>query len=221
MNCYRVDFQKNEIFIDQFLSALQSDTETTNNALKGFSPYKLVNKKCFRYAVEEKEMHVSIFNALMNNKDSSFRTGRLLTILQEICKSEKVSVYTIQSGNIYLLRSIGTNYISNARITNTIIRIMVEIIKHKNKSIAIQICTCEDILYVIHVIQMYQKRSSAVIVSLCLYTQYQLNTQVYQREQGKLLKLCRETVEHWTSSTKIEKRTVVNALNVIISMMEQ
>jgi hypothetical protein len=98
---------------------------------------------------------------------------------------------------------------------------MVEIIKHKNKSIAIQICTCEDILYVIHVIQMYQKRSSAVIVSLCLYTQYQINKQVYQHEQWKLLKLCHETVEHWTSSTKIEKRTVVNALNVIISMIEQ
>jgi hypothetical protein len=219
MNHYGFDFQNNKKVLDQFVDAIKSDTETTKNALKLFWPYTFVNKKCFLYAVEEKKMHVAIFNALMNHKDNYSMTARLLSILREMCKSEKVALYIFESGNIYLLRSIGTDYISIAGITNTIIRIMVEIIKHKNKSVSVQICTYEDIVYIMHALQMYQKRSSAIIVSLCLYTQHQLNIKLYRCFQSKLLKLCYKTANHWMISRNVEKRSVLQSLDLIITMI--
>jgi hypothetical protein len=100
MNHYGFDFQNNKKVLDQFVDAIKSDTETTKNALKLFWPYKFVNKKCFLYAVEEKKIHVAIFNALMNHKDNYSMTARLLSILREMCKSEKVALYIFESGNI-------------------------------------------------------------------------------------------------------------------------
>jgi hypothetical protein len=145
---------------------------------------------------------------------------RLLSIVREICRSEKVADFIFRSDNHYLLKSIATDYQQNAAITNTYIRIMVEIISSKNKSISRQICTYEDVVYILHILQFYYKLSSTVIMSLCLFIQHQLNTRSYERFEKKLLVWCIKTVEHWSNSSKPGRSSVIHALNVIISMME-
>jgi hypothetical protein len=221
MDIYPANFSKNKILVDNFVDSLKGDAETTNNALKGFFCITFLNKNCFQYAVKEKEIHIVVFNALMNHKDNAFLTLRLLRIVRLLCKREEVADYIFRSDNDYFLKSIATEYHDNAAITNTFIRIMVEIISNKNKYIAHQICTNEDVIYILHVLQFYYKRSSTVVMSMCLLIQHQLHTRTYARFKNKLMMLCSKTMQYWINSSKSDKNSVIRAVKAVIIMMEK
>ena len=157
----------------------------------------------------------------MNHNDIAFLTLGLLRIVRLLCKCEEVADYIFRSDNDYFLKSIATEYHDNAAITNTFIRIMVEIISNKNKFIAHQICTNEDVIYILHVLQFYYKRSSTVVMSMCLLIHHQLRTRTYERFKNNLMMLCGKTMQFWINSSKSDKKSVIRAVKAVIIMMEK